>query len=66
MVSDSTPFVSECPNCKRDRAQTGYSRDELLQLLSSGAEIEAYCSSCDEYWPMSVEERADIARALSR
>jgi hypothetical protein len=46
--------------------QTGYSRDELLQLLSCGTQIEAYCSSCDEYWPMSVEERADISRALSR
>jgi len=43
---------------------SGFAREELLQLLRSGAEIEAYCSSCDQAWPIFVEERADIAHAL--
>jgi hypothetical protein len=45
---------------------TGYARDELAELLKSGAEIEGYCISCDERWPISTEERADLVRALSR
>ena len=45
--------------------QPGYSREELVQLLASGADIEAYCSSCDEYWPISTEERADLEHVLS-
>jgi hypothetical protein len=40
--------------------------EELGQLLAAGAEIEAYCASCDERWPISVEERADIARGLGK
>ena len=65
-MSDQTPFPSECPKCGRDSLLTGYPRDELTELLKSGAEIEAYCVSCDEHWPISTEERADLARALSR
>jgi transcription elongation factor Elf1 len=63
-MSDATPFLSECPKCAHERVQTAYSRDELVQLLRSGAEIEAHCSNCDESWPISVEERADMARAF--
>ncbi len=59
------PFSAECPNCNQDRLLSGYSAEELTQLLQAGAEIEAYCSSCDEHWPISVEDRTDIARALA-
>jgi len=45
---------------------TGYARDELAELLESGADIEAYCMGCDAHWPISTEERADLAVALSR
>jgi hypothetical protein len=65
-MTTSAPFVSECPNCLNDRLLSGYSPEELGQLLAAGAEIEAYCASCDERWPISVEERADIARGLSK
>jgi hypothetical protein len=65
-MKDQAPFLSECPKCGHDRVLTGYGRDELTELLRSGAEIEGYCISCDERWPISTEERADLARALSR
>jgi hypothetical protein len=65
-MNDPMPFSSECPKCGRDRVLTGYPSDELRELLQSGAEIEAYCSSCDEHWSISTEERADLAVALSR
>jgi hypothetical protein len=64
-MSDSPPFSAECPKCGHDRVQPGYAGDELAQLLRTGAEIEAYCSNCDEHWPISTEERADLARAVS-
>ena len=64
-MTDAAPFSSECPKCKHDRVQTGYSRDELIQLLHTAAAIEAYCISCDEQWPVSTEDRADLVRALS-
>jgi len=34
--------------------------------LRMGAEIEVMCISCDETWPLSTDERADVARALER
>jgi redox-regulated HSP33 family molecular chaperone len=65
-MTDQAPFLSECPKCGRDRVLTGYAREELTELLNSGAEIEGHCMSCDERWLISTEERADLARALSR
>jgi len=63
-MSASAPFSSECPRCGHERVQPMYVHDELRQLLDAGADIEAYCSSCDQHWTVSVEERADLARAL--
>jgi hypothetical protein len=65
-MSDQTPFSSECPKCGHERVLSGYAADELAELLDSGAEIEAHCMGCDARWPISTEERADLAVALSR
>ena len=69
-VMGSTPdpfqFSSECPNCGQERLQAALPHEELVQLLHAGAELEAYCGSCDETWSVSVEERADLTRALER
>jgi len=65
-ISTTMPFTSECPRCGHERVQPGHAREELAQLLGAGAEIEAYCSGCDQHWTISVEERADLARDLSR
>jgi hypothetical protein len=59
-------FSSECPKCGHERLLTGYAPEELLELLRSGAEIEGYCSSCDEHWSVATDERADLARALGQ
>jgi hypothetical protein len=58
------PISSECPKCGQERSQDDYDRGELVQLLHSGASIPAYCVTCDQHWELSVEERADLARAL--
>jgi hypothetical protein len=66
VMNAAVPFLSECPKCGHERAQTGYVPEELALLLSSGAEIEAYCANCDAYWSLSTEERVDLTRALGR
>jgi hypothetical protein len=63
-MSEPHPFSAECPRCGEERMQFAYARDELVQLLRAGAEIEALCRNCAEAWAVSVEERADLARAL--
>ncbi len=63
-MSEPHPFASECPHCAHERMQFAYARDELVQLLRAGADIEAQCRNCDETWSVSVEERADLSRAL--
>lgn len=65
-MNTSAPFSSECPGCGQDRVQTGHDREELAELLSSGSNIEAYCVSCDRWWPISEEERADLSWSLTK
>jgi len=61
----SFSFVSVCPNCKDARAQAGFGGRTLLRLLHHNQPIEAYCVVCDEFWPISVSERAALATALA-
>ena len=60
------PISSECPKCGQERVQDGYQKDELVQMLRTGAAIQAYCSTCDHDWEMPPDERADVARALNK
>jgi hypothetical protein len=64
-MSRPKQFSSECPRCGNERLLTGYAPEELAELLRAGAEIEGYCSSCDERWAIPTDERADLARALA-
>ena len=63
-MSARAPYSSECPKCGQERVQGVLSTEELREMLDTGAEIDAYCISCDEHWLISTEERADIARGL--
>ncbi|MGC1729099.1 MAG: hypothetical protein WA747_06935 [Steroidobacteraceae bacterium] len=63
-VTERAPFSAACPTCGQDRLMAGLTNEELEQLLDAGAEIEAYCVSCDEHWVVATEDRADMARAL--
>ena len=61
----SFSFMSVCPRCKDVRSQGGFGSRTLLRLLQRGQPIEAYCVVCDGFWPISVSERAALARALT-
>ena len=58
-------FDSSCPKCRRQQSQGGVSRARLLRLLASNQPIEAYCTTCDEFWAVSPPERAAIASKLN-
>jgi hypothetical protein len=61
----SFSFVSVCPRCKGVRRQGGFGSRTLFLLLQHNLPIEAYCVFCDESWPISISERAALARALA-
>jgi len=57
----SAHFISMCPTCKDSRSQLGYSSGGLLRRLNGNRLIEAYCSICNQFWPITAEERARLA-----
>ena len=59
------PFISTCPQCGVPQPQLGLSCSALQRLLRGGHPIEAYCVACDEFWPVSLEERQEIAERLA-
>jgi hypothetical protein len=59
----SIPFASTCPKCAQVRPQRGYDNNSLLKLLNGGYPVEAYCAMCDEFWSISLKERAALGAA---
>lgn len=64
-MDTSIAFASVCLRCGQEQPQPGYTRSALLNLFNSGYPIEAYCVTCDVFWPISPEERICIAEALA-
>ena len=60
----AVPFTALCPKCKDVRYQRGYTPRFLFRLLGRNHLIEAYCVVCDEFWPISAEERRALAQRL--
>ncbi len=58
---DTISFVSTCPLCRHPRKQNGYDRLELLESLNTDLPIDAYCLSCDVLWPITAQERSQVA-----
>jgi hypothetical protein len=52
-------FRSICPKCGEARTQR-YNQAALLRLLNGGYPVEAYCSVCEEYWPIGIIERVRL------
>jgi hypothetical protein len=59
----SIPFASTCPKCAQVRPQCGYDNNSLLRLLNGGYPVEAHCAICDEFWSISLKERAALGAA---
>jgi hypothetical protein len=57
------PFASTCPKCAQVQPQPGYDSNSLVRLLNGGYPVEAYCATCDEFWSISLKERAALAAA---
>jgi hypothetical protein len=58
-------FLSTCPSCGRQQLQHGHTRRALTKLIESRQIIDAYCLECDVVWPVTAEERALIACAIT-
>jgi hypothetical protein len=65
LMLESVPFMSACPKCKDLRHQQGYGERTLLRLLNRNHPIEAYCGVCGAFWPISANERSELARRLT-
>jgi hypothetical protein len=59
----SIPFASTCSRCAQVRPQRGYDNNSLLRLLNGGYPVEAHCAICDEFWSISLKERAALGAA---
>src|SRR6516225_7623723 len=64
LYCDSTPFMSMCPTCSEPRSQVGYSPWGLLKRLNDDRPIEAFCVICDQFWPITAQERVRLAEEL--
>jgi hypothetical protein len=65
LVKNPFIFVSSCPSCGRQQLQHGHTRRALTKLIESRQIIDAYCLECDVMWPVTAEERALIACAIT-
>jgi hypothetical protein len=65
-TDDPIPFMSSCPKCKHEQPQRGYPRVALLRFLEGHRDIEAYCVTCNHFWPISAEERQAIIESLGQ
>jgi hypothetical protein len=63
-LPDSLGFMSTCPNCKDVRSQQIYGFRTLVRFLVDNQPIEAYCADCKEFWPITANERAELACLL--
>lgn len=63
-ILETVAFTAVCPKCKNVRAQRGYTPRSLFRLLGSNLAIEAYCVNCDEFWPISAQERLVLAKTV--
>ena len=64
-MSEVVVFVSTCPHCKRHQAHDGFTVADLLRLLDGGYPIEAYCVTCDEFWPVTLQERVRLGEFVA-
>jgi hypothetical protein len=63
-AADALYFVSVCPTCKDARFQQGYDFRTVVRFLVESQPIEAHCAVCNEFWPITANERAELAWLL--
>jgi len=64
-MSQSIVFVSTCPICKHEQPHDGFTVAALVRLLKGGHPIEAYCETCDEFWPVDLEKRVELGDVVA-
>jgi hypothetical protein len=64
-MSPAIVFASMCPRCKREQSQDGFTVADLMRLLYGGYPIEAYCLICDQFWPISIQQRVELGEVVA-
>jgi hypothetical protein len=64
-VSQAIVFASICPRCNREQVQDGFTVADLMRLLYGGYPIEAYCVSCDQFWPVNLRKRVELGEVVA-
>ena len=59
---DNIAYMPSCNVCKNPAYQS-FARKELPELLKAKA-VKFYCMRCDNAWPATSAEEADLARLL--
>jgi hypothetical protein len=54
-----------CPICRLEQVQYRFNIASLHRLLRSGYPVEAYCESCDEFWPIGTEQRIELGEVVA-
>jgi hypothetical protein len=62
----SVTFASQCPRCRREQPQRGFTSAALRGLLDIDFAIYAHCLHCDVQWPISAQDRVRVAKAVAR
>ena len=62
LLFDPAPFMSVCAKCSEARLQLGYSTWGLLRRLKRNRPIEACCVICNQFWPITAQERVRLAK----
>ena len=64
-MSEGIVFASMCPICRLEQVQYRFNVASLHRLLRSGYPVEAYCESCDEFWPIGTEQRTELGEVVA-
>jgi len=64
-MSQAIVFVSTCPSCNSEQLQDAFTVAALARLLEGGHPIEAYCTICEAFWPVSLQKRVELGQVIA-
>jgi len=64
-MSRMIAFASICASCGREQPQSTFTVAGILRQLNGGYPIEAYCTACEEFWPIDLQKRVELTEALA-
>ena len=63
-TSEPFSFTSRCVRCGRLEFQPQFTREELVESIEDGLELDAHCRTCDATYAVTEDERERLAALL--